>query len=130
MAKPIYALGLGCERGCEPSELLKLAEEVLQDAGILPSDLTGIYSIDQRQHEPAMIEVSEKFAVSLVCFGAATLEMETPRLLNPSERVFALVGCHGVAEAAALAGVSSEGHLVAGKTKSAHATAALATMKR
>jgi cobalamin biosynthesis protein CbiG len=130
MAEPIYALGLGCERGCEPSELLKLAGQVLSEAGVIAGDLAGVYSIDQRQHEPAMIEISEKFAVPLVCFTAASLEKETPRLLNPSERVFALVGCHGVAEAAALAAVGVDGVLVIGKTKSAHATAALAVMKR
>jgi cobalamin biosynthesis protein CbiG len=126
MAQPVYALGLGCERGCEPFELLKLATKVLTDAGIAASDLIGIYSIDQRRQEPAMIAVSEKLAVPLVCYSAAVLEEETPRLLNPSKSVFALVGCHGVAEAAALSAAGPRGRLVTGKTKSAHATAALA----
>ena len=36
-------------------------------------------------------------------FDAATLERETPRLRNPSDVVFAEVGCHGVAEGAAMA---------------------------
>ncbi|TXR51010.1 cobalamin biosynthesis protein [Phyllobacterium endophyticum] len=130
MAQPVYALGLGCERGCEPLELLKLATKVLTDAGIAASDLTGIYSIDQRRHEPAMIAVSEKLALPLVCYSAAVLEKQTPRLLNPSKAVFALVGCHGVAEAAALSAAGLRGSLVAGKTKSAHATAALAITKR
>ncbi len=126
MTLSIYALGLGCERGCEPQELLELARKVLEEAGIGAADLTAAYSIDLRRGEPALAYVSQQLDVSVSYFSAAVLEEQTLRLLNPSERVFALTGCHGVAEAAALAAVGSDGVLVIGKTKSAHATAALA----
>lgn len=129
MTEARYALGLGCERGCAPQEVLSLAQKVLCDAGVRPADLAGIFSIDQRLSEPAVLHVAERFGLPLRCFSAAQLEEQTPRLLNPSERVFALTGCHGVAEAAALVAVGPDGLLVVGKTKSAHATAALA-MKR
>jgi cobalt-precorrin 5A hydrolase/precorrin-3B C17-methyltransferase len=59
-------------------------------------------------------------------FDAATLEAEAPRLANPSEKVFAEVGCHGVAEGAALALAGPEGRLLVPKRKSANATCALA----
>jgi len=130
MAQPIYALGLGCERGCEPQELLTLANSVLTEAKIAAMDLIGVFSIDQRRDEPAVVYIAEQFGLPATCFSAAMLERETSRLHNPSERVFALMGCHGVAEAAALAGVGPTGILVVGKTKSAHATAALAVTKR
>ncbi|MFB2606402.1 cobalamin biosynthesis protein, partial [Rhizobium phaseoli] len=61
-----------------------------------------------------------------VFFNAARLEQETPRLKNPSAIVFARVGCHGVAESAALAAIGADAELVLGKIKSAHATAAIA----
>ena len=130
MAQPIYALGLGCERGCEPQELLTLANSVLKEAKIAAMDLIGVFSIDQRRDEPAVVYIAEQFGLPVTSFSAAMLERETSRLHNPSERVFALMGCHGVAEAAALAGVGPTGILVVGKTKSAHATAALAVTKR
>jgi cobalt-precorrin 5A hydrolase len=130
MTSPIYALGVGCERGCAPDELLELVNKILQEAAIDASDLGGIHSIDLRRGEPAIVNVARKFNRPLRYFSASVLEEQTPGLLNPSDRVFALMGCHGVAEAAALAGVGTTGILVVGKTKSAHATAALAVTKR
>ncbi|NTS31636.1 cobalamin biosynthesis protein [Phyllobacterium sp. BT25] len=121
-----YALGLGCERGCAPEEVSALARKVLEQAGIAAKDLKGVYSIDQRAGEPALVLAAHGLGLRLECFGAQLLEEQTPRLLNPSERVFALMGCHGVAEAAALVGAGPDSILLVGKTKSAHATAALA----
>jgi len=129
MTERRYALGLGCERGSAPQEVLGLAQRVLRDAGVGAADLTGVYSIDQRQLEPAIVFTADNLGLPLRCFSPAELEEQTPRLLNPSERVFALVGCHGVAEAAALVAVGQDGILVVGKTKSAHATAALAAKR-
>ncbi|PRD58075.1 cobalamin biosynthesis protein [Phyllobacterium myrsinacearum] len=121
-----YTLGLGCERGCDPAELRSLAESVLHAAAAEPRDLAGIYSLDARADEPAMVALAALWQLPFLCFDAATLERETPRLANPSRRVFELTGSHGVAEAAALAAAGPDGALVIGKTKSAHATAALA----
>ncbi|MEP7454821.1 cobalamin biosynthesis protein [Phyllobacterium sp. SB3] len=122
----VYSLGLGCELGCAPSELLVLVEQVLSEVVQDHSQLTGVFTIDQRRDEPAIGGVAASLGVPLRTFDATTLEAMTPRLLNPSKRVFALVGCHGVAEAAALAGAGLGSRLIVGKTKSAHATAALA----
>jgi cobalt-precorrin 5A hydrolase/precorrin-3B C17-methyltransferase len=58
-------------------------------------------------------------------FSAAELEAETTRLENPSEVVFAEVGCHGVSEGAALAMVGAEGSLRIAKRKTANVTVAL-----
>ncbi|MBA8878566.1 cobalamin biosynthesis protein [Phyllobacterium myrsinacearum] len=122
----VYTLGLGCERGCDPDELLTLAVTVLHAADITLGDLAGIHSLDARAGEPAMVLLAERWQLPFICFDAATLDKGTPRLANPSERVFELTGSHGVAEAAALAAAGPDGHLVVGKIKSAHATAALA----
>ncbi|EJN03949.1 cobalamin biosynthesis protein [Phyllobacterium sp. YR531] len=121
-----YALGLGCEQGCDPAELQALAEKVLGEVSKSSLLLAGVFTIDQRLMEPAVNSVARWLGLPLKAFDADTLEQETPRLLNPSKQVFELVGCHGVAEAAALAGGGPKARLVVGKTKSAHATAALA----
>jgi cobalt-precorrin 5A hydrolase len=115
-------LGLGCERGTPSAELIALATSIL----VHPQDVAFVATLDVRAEEPAMQAVARHFSVPLVTFPAARLEAETPRLANPSDLVFAHTGCHGVAEAAALAQAGAGGRLVVEKTKSAHATAALA----
>ncbi len=143
-------LGLGCECGTSAGELIALAEDVLAGevlaeevlaeevwAGQRPDGqgvplpgravlLSAIATIDGRVAEPAMHATAAHFGVPLLVFGAARLECETPRLATPSEVVFRLVGCHGVAESAALAAAGPDGALVVAKRKSARATAALA----
>ncbi|MBB4289966.1 cobalt-precorrin 5A hydrolase [Rhizobium leguminosarum] len=121
-----HVLGLGCERGTPPAEVLALAVEALRAAGIDGADLVAIASIDSRRHEAAILAVASHFAVPAVFFDAPRLEQETRRLKNPSEIVFARVGCHGVAESAALAAVGADAELLLGKIKSVHATAAIA----
>ncbi|MCW5706310.1 cobalamin biosynthesis protein [Shinella sp.] len=118
----LLVLGLGCERGTPPAELLDLALSVIP----APEGIAFVATLDARAEEPAMHAVARHFSVPLVTFPAVRLEAETPRLANPSDRVFAITGCHGVAEAAALAQAGSGGRLIVEKTKSAHATAAIA----
>ena len=117
-------LGLGCERGAPASELLDLALSVVAR----PQDIAFVATLDVRAEEPAMHAVARHFGVPLVTFTAVRLEAETPRIANPSAVVFAHAGCHGVAEAAALAQAQAGagGRLIVEKTKSARATAAVA----
>ncbi len=122
----VLALGLGCERGCAPDELVQLAQRTLDDAGLAREALACVASLDLKADEPAVIAAADALGVPLRLFDAATLERETPRLSAPSEAVFRAVGCHGVAEAAALACAGSAGVLAQPKTKSLRATCAVA----
>lgn len=119
-------LGLGCERGTPAGEVLGLAVSALERLGAQPEDVFCVATLDARAEEPAIHAVARYFGVSLVTFPAARLEIETPRLATPSRLVFAITGCHGVAEAAALARAGEASRLVLAKTKSAHATVAIA----
>ncbi|ARO30567.1 cobalamin biosynthesis protein [Rhizobium sp. NXC14] len=121
-----HVLGLGCERGAQPAEVLALAFEALKAAGIGADELAAVASIGSRRQEAAIWSVARHFAVPARFFDAPRLERETPRLRNPSAVVFARVGCHGVAESAALAAIGDDAELVLGKIKSAQATAAVA----
>jgi len=120
------AIGVGCERGTAPDELLQLVHAALTDANIAPAAIAGLYSLDLKADEPAVHAVAAALGVEALFFDAATLEAETPRLKNPSEIVFGEVGCHGVSEGAAFAAAGADGDLIAEKTKSARATCALA----
>ena len=59
-------------------------------------------------------------------FAADELEQMTDRLANPSDVVFAEVGCHGVSEGAALAVAGETAELVVPKIKTDEATCAIA----
>jgi cobalt-precorrin 5A hydrolase / precorrin-3B C17-methyltransferase len=120
------AIGVGCERGTAPDELIQLVRAALSDANIAPAAIAGIYSLDLKSDEPAVHALSDSLGVDARFFDAATLEAETPRLMNPSDVVFREVGCHGVSEGAALAAAGPGGELIAEKTKSARATCAIA----
>ncbi|MCE7026478.1 precorrin-3B C(17)-methyltransferase [Jiella sp. CBK1P-4] len=118
-------LGLGAERGAPAEEAIALAENVLAEAGVSPLSLAAVASLDVKADEAAVHAVAEHFGVPARFFAAARLEEEAPRLENPSDVVFAEVGCHGVAEGAALAGVGAAGRLRIAKRKSKRVTAAL-----
>ena len=120
------AIGIGCERGTTADEIASLTRACLDAAGLAPGAAAGVFSIDLKSDEPAVHALAESLGVPARFFGAADLEAEAPRLRNPSDLVYREVGCHGVAEGAALAAAGAQGELVVEKTKSARATCAIA----
>jgi cobalt-precorrin 5A hydrolase/precorrin-3B C17-methyltransferase len=123
---PVLALGVGCERGADPAEVMDLAEATLKDAGLAAAAVACIVTLDLKADEDAVHALADHLGVPARFFTAAELEAETLRLANPSDVVFAEVGCHGVAEGAALAATGPGGVLAADKRKSARATCAVA----
>lgn len=120
------AIGVGCERNCSPVELIRLVQTTLDEHSLAREAIAGIYSLDLKADERAMHELSTWLGVPLLFFDATRLEQETPRLANPSDTVFAEVGCHGVAEGAALAAAGADASLIVPKVKSQRATCAMA----
>ena len=117
-------VGVGCARHCPPDELAALVMEAM--AGIDPAEVAAIVSLDLKADEAAMNALAAQLGVPFRVFDAATLEREVHRLANPSEVVFAEVGCHGVCEGAALAAAGPDAELIVPKRKTANATVALA----
>lgn len=126
MHPPSLAVGVGCERDCSTAELRALVRETLSDAGLSPASVAVVVSIDVKADEPAVHALADHLGVPARFFPADVLEVETPRLANPSEIVFREVGAHGVAEAAALAAAGPHGSLIVPKHKSRRATCAIA----
>ncbi len=118
-------LGVGCARNCPPEELEALVMQALAAVDIDPSAIAAIGTLDLKADEPAVLALAAKFGVPLRLFTCDQLESETGRLENPSDVVFAEVGCHGVAEGAALALAGSAGGLGQEKMKSEMATCAV-----
>lgn len=127
---PVLAVGVGCERSAEVTELQRLVLETLAEAGLAAGAVAGIASLDLKSDEEAVLASAEHLGVPARFFSAAELEAETQRLANPSETVFREVGCHGVAEGAALALAGPDAELIVPKRKSRRATCAVARNPR
>ncbi len=123
---PVLAVGVGCERNAAPDEVTALVRETLRDAGLAEAAVAGIFSINVKMDEAAVHAAAGALDVPARFFDPEIVEAETPRLANPSQIVFGEVGCHGVAEGAALAAVGAEGSLIVEKRKSRRATVAVA----
>ena len=124
-AKQEFIVGLGCARDATPDVLWEETQAALAEAGISKLAVACVASIDLKADERAMHYVAAQLGVPFRLFSATELEAEASRLANPSDVVFAEVGCHGVAEGAALAGVGETGQLVFEKRKSATTTVAI-----
>ncbi|MBG55969.1 MAG: precorrin-3B C(17)-methyltransferase [Deltaproteobacteria bacterium] len=126
------SVGVGCERGTNKEELISLVGSTLKKNKISHESVAAVVSIDLKSDEPAIHALSENLTdkTGKSCparfFDAVELEEQAPKLQNPSLIVFKEVGCHGVAEGAALAASGKTGKLVIPKIKSKHATCAIA----
>jgi len=121
---PTLALGVGCERDCPPQDLSQLVDETLENADLCKDSIACVVSIDVKSDEAAVLQLAADLGVPARFFTAEELETQAAKLKHPSEVVFAEVGCHGVAEGAALA--ASKGDLIVEKHKSKRATCAAA----
>lgn len=119
-------LGIGHDRAASFETLLALVTQCLATAGRDPRDIGSVASIDRRREAGLVAELARHFSVPEQYFDVARLELETPRLRHPSPALFRRLGCHGVAEAAALAAAGAEAILILPKTTGAGVTCAIA----
>ena len=123
---PVLALGVGCERDCDPAELAGLVNDVLEAEALAPGAIACVASVDLKIDERAVLDLARCLGVPARFFTAGRLNQEAPRLKNPSDIVLKEIGCPGVAEGAALAAAGAEAELIVAKTKSRRATVAIA----
>ena len=126
LCPPVLALGVGCERDCDPAELENLVSETLKNSGLSASSVSCVVSLDLKMDEVAVHALAASLGVPARFFSAKELESLTPYLANPSDVVFAEVGCHGVSEGAALAAAGGNAKLQVEKCRSKRATCAIA----
>ena len=118
------SVGLGCERGTSREELTELVDRTLHDNGLAQEAVACFASIDLKEDEPAISSIID--SERLRFFTAQELQTQLPKIRNPSSIVLAEVGTPSVAEAAALAAAGPDAQLIVEKTKSLHATCAVA----
>jgi cobalt-precorrin 5A hydrolase len=123
--KPVYTVGMGCERGCPVDHLAGLLDDCLSKAGLSLDDIHSINSIDIKADEVGLIGLAKQIGKPFQTFDVPQLETVEQQLSMRSEYVFGIVGVYGVAESAALfaaenvTGEKAELVLVKQKTKKA-----------
>jgi len=126
--KPVYVLGMGCDKGCPESYLQALIDEHISDDTL--QRVTAISSIDLKQNEEALVALAKRLNLPFICYPATTLNKVVDQLSYKSDIVYREVGCYGVAEAAALIHASyltnQKSELALIKHKNKRATVALA----
>lgn len=120
-------IGIGVTEVASARDAVELVEKVLSGP-LEDARPVAIATIIGRAEHLAVQGVAGYLGVPVMVFDAARLERETPRLMNPSDSLFERIGCHGVAEAAALAAGGPEASLLVGKTKEGGVTIAVAAI--
>lgn len=94
-------LGVGCQKNAPVEVAPQLLAEI-RAAGFAPESVSTIGTIELKQDEPLLAALSEAMPWAALKIYAAE-ELSKIKIPNPSQRVFEVTGCYGVAEAAAKA---------------------------
>ncbi len=109
-----YILGVGCRKNAGYGSLKGLVLEVLKNAKVSPGRIRLITTIDLKEKEPCILELSDEFAWPLLVFSKN--EINTTKIqVSPSGFVEENIGVPGVCEPTALM-ASHFGELVVPKT--------------
>jgi len=119
-----YALGIGFSRSKRAGNVVATVKEIMNQNKI--AKLRTIATIVSLGNELFLKELAQALSAQIRLFTAEELEKETPKLTNPSEYIYSLVGCHGVCEAAALAAIGSDATLLVTKIRNPPYTFAIA----
>lgn len=128
--KPVYTVGMGCERNCPLDYLESLFLDCLAQANLTIDQIDSIHSISIKANEVNLIHLCEKLQKPFITWDALSLRKVEPLLDSRSDYVFSVVGVYGVAESAALYGAQqlkgTTPELMLKKQKNSKATCAIA----
>jgi len=96
----MLSVGVGCRKGVDPQHFSAEFLSAFHQKNLSPLAISGIYSIDIKRNEPAIVDFCKSMNIPFTVYSAEQLnKVAVP---NPSDKVFQTVGCYGIAEAAAL----------------------------
>jgi len=128
--KPVYSVGMGCERGCSVEHLSALLDDCLVRANLTMEQIQDISSIDIKADEVGLIELANTLNKPYKTWTPKQLTTVESQLSIRSDYVFKVVGVYGVAESAALFSTQQItgdiAELVLNKHKTTKATCAIA----
>ncbi len=109
-----YVLGVGCRKNADYDSLKGLVVEVLKNAEVSPDRIRIMTTIDLKEEEPCILELSDEFHWPLVIFSKNEINA-TKIQVSHSSFVEDSIGVPGVCEPTALM-ASHFGELVVPKT--------------
>lgn len=101
---PCLHLGMGCQKDT-PEEAAEQIVGEIRRYGIAKESIGTIGTIELKKDEPMLKRLSALLPHAKVEIHPAE-ELAKIEVANPSDKVFQVTGCYGVAESAALAGLS------------------------
>ena len=96
----VLSLGFGCRENCDPTGVREYITAHLIEAGISPTSLTNLATIDIKKDEPAVDLLTHSLILSMDSYSPD--ELRDINVPNPSEKVREVTSSPSVAEAAAL----------------------------
>ena len=96
----VLSLGFGCRENCDPSGIREYITARLIEAGISPTSLTNLATIDIKKDEPVVNLLTHSLRLSMDSYSPD--ELRDINVPNPSEKVREVTSSPSVAEAAAL----------------------------
>ena len=96
----VLSLGFGCRENCDPTGIREYITAHLIEAGISPTSLTNLATIDIKKDEPVVDLLTHSLRLSMDSYSPD--ELRDINVPNPSEKVREVTSSPSVAEAAAL----------------------------
>jgi cobalt-precorrin 5A hydrolase len=109
-----YILGVGCKKNADYLSLKELVAKVLKNAKVAPDQVRALSTIDLKENEPCILELSKEFHWPLIIFSkneinGAKLDVKSSSFVEEN------IGVSGVCEPTALM-ASHHGELIVSKT--------------
>ena len=124
LVPPLACVGIGCRKGIALEALEEAYRMLLSKGGIDPAAVCGLYSIDLKAKEPALLELADKLGLPLITYSAAELNAVKGQF-SASAFVQKTTGTDNVCERSAVLG-SGGGKLVLKKNAGNGVTMAMA----
>lgn len=98
---PCLHLGVGCQK-LAPIEIAEQLLAEIKQTGYAPQSIATINSIELKKDEPLLEELCRLMPWAKLCIYSADV-LSKIKIPNPSDKVFEVTGCYGVAESSAKA---------------------------
>ena len=107
---PTIIIGIGCERDTDEKLILRAINDSFDKNGLSTLSISGIATIDKKNDEKALLNLSKKNEWPIYFFNA--IELSKVNVPSPSNVVFNEMGTASVAEAAAILRGGDDGKLI------------------
>lgn len=104
----VLHLGMGCRKNCSEEGVVEYVKKDIQAKGLSYKSIATVSTIELKKYEPAIHNLVDGFGAELNIYTKD--DLKDIEVTNPSDKVFEVTGCYGVAESCALR--SSDNQLV------------------